>query len=58
MFLTQFKNAGIAMMSPCVDRSETRAAFEGDGESRRDLASDQDGGDDSKDASLGNMLCE
>lgn len=46
------------MMLPCVDRSETRAAFEGDGESRRDLASDQDGGDDSKDASLGNMLCE
>ena len=41
-----------------VHRSESRVGAEGGGEPRRDLAVDQDGADDSKDASLGNMLCE
>jgi len=42
-----------------VDRSESRLGAEGGGgEPHRDLAVDEDGADDSKDTSLGNMLCE
>ena len=41
-----------------VDRSESRLGTEEGGEPHRDPAVDQDGADDSKDTSLGNMLCE
>ena len=41
-----------------VDRSESRLGAEEGGEPHRDPAVDQDGADDSKDTSLGNMLCE